>query len=295
MSQNSQIHKCPKCNNNLKLIQKNIIRDREYHLYRCSNCNRLFIEDNLENEKEIFDSFLKNQEYLEEKYNYFIAYLINKGRFIYAKEYVEQYKSKFNVDARLLMNEFLIELRCKNEKDLQFYIKNMKDLSLLKEIIFSLDNEKREKITKFFMVSLTNCATIFGGNDLLKCDQIFENILGLYTDIIPFNKEIKGFAQACKNKNFNDVAKKYYELLDENNKDSTSNQNNRSKQKYQKIKKKQGNFQEKTQKNKVKTQKTFKTASEKKKIEKIIIGSFSVIFIIVLIIVGAFYFKGDFK
>lgn len=301
MSQNSHSNKCPKCDNELKLIQKCTIRDKEYHLYRCLNCRRLFIENNIENEKEVFDAFIKTPEFLEEKLQYFIAYLINKGRFIYAKDYVEIFKSKFHADARLLMNELLISLRCKNEKDLQFYIKNLKDFDLLNNIIFSLENDKREKLTKFFLVSLTNCANIFGGKDLLTCDKIFENIVELYNDLKPFKKEISQFAKVCVNKDYNDIAKKYYNLIGEELKeknytinhstlpnDNVNKKDKRSSQSQTIINEKE---QDKKQKDKVKN-----FASEKKnKIKKIIFGICCVVFVIAIVIIGAFYFKGGFK
>ena len=310
--------KCPKCDNELKLIQKCTVRDKEFHLYRCLNCRRLFIENNIENEKEVFDSFIKTPDFLEEKLQYFISYLISKGRFIYAKEYVELYKSKFTADSRLLMNEFLINLRCKNENDLQFYIKNVKDFDQLNNLILSLENDKRQKLTKFFLVSLTNCANIFGGSDLLKCDKIFENILGISNTPQIFKKEIAGFAKVCVNKNNNEIAEKYYSLIGENLKEKNysidhstlpnNKKTNESKKqetdqtKFQREEKHhdeskiQEKTQEKEQKDKIKKIRVKKPASEKSgKIKRIVLGVCSAIFIIAIVIVGAFYFKGGFK
>lgn len=324
-SQNSQLCKCPKCGNQINLIQTCNVHDKEYHLYRCLNCRRLFIENNIENEKEVFDLFLKTPQFLNEKYQYFIAYLINKGRFIYAKEYVEQYKTKFNTDVRLLMNEFLINLRCKNEKDLQFYIKNIKDFDLLDKIILGLEGDKREKMTRFFLVSVTNCANIFGENELLKCDKIFENILILFDEFQQFNIEIEAFAKVCVNRNFNDLARKYYGLLDKNvgeknnNIDNSTLLNNKKQEdkieqerddQKSKIKEKSVENREKTQKNHEKTQKIEEKSQKDKikkvkriksldkedgKTKKIVLGAFCAIIIIAIVIVGAFFLKGDFK
>ncbi len=304
-------HKCPQCGGKIQLIEKVEIKEKEYHLFRCPQCRKLFIEDNIENEKEVFDALLKNKNFTEEKLSYFIDYLTSKGRFTYAGEYLELSKEKFGRTPQLLMSELLISLRCRNENDLQFYIKNIKDADLLKELILSLEEDKQIKLAKYFLKMITNCANIFGGKDLLKCEAIFDAILSEVSDLSVFHEELINFSNVCKNKSFDELAKKYSSMAGEELKEKNYTLDHsilpedkepkvaeKPKRENKEKENKQSATQEKEtqpkiEKDKVKKLSTKIDKAKKSKIVKIVLCALSLILVLAIVLLGAFYFKGD--